>query len=189
MRQVVYLTAVLWLAFTLAACGTSNNDTENTQGTDVSNNEGQVDHNADDQDNIHSDDTATNHNNTNDSATSKNVVSEESQAKMDALNYTDFELSVEYDGGQEFEASLENDQNRGVEAELEDEINDLRVNGQEAFNNIFPNVEKLTVDGQTSKEDAIQHALDAFSLESNYKKFELELTFKDGSRAEFEDKK
>ncbi|HLR63763.1 MAG TPA: YusW family protein [Lentibacillus sp.] len=181
MRRIILSVAIFILALTLAACGGENNngDTSADQGSDVTNNEGQDNNDVDDQDD----------NNTNDTATDNNKTSGDMQTKMDELDYVDFELSVEYNGDKEFEASLEKKQSSGVEADLEDELNGVDIHGQEAFTKIYPNVKKLTIDQQTGKSDAIKQALDAFSLESNYKELELEIKFKDGTKIEFEDKK
>lgn len=182
MKRILFLASIFILALTLVACGGNNNDNNDTttnQGADVTNNENQDTNEADDKAG----------NDTNDTATNNNNGTEDMRAKMDELNYDDFELSVKYDGDKEYEASLEKNQDGSVEADLEDEINGVHINGQEAFDEIYPNVKKLTIKQDTSKEDAIQQALDAFSLETNYKEMELEIKFKDSTKIEFKDKK
>lgn len=183
MKKVFLLIATLVLSVTLAACGTQNNDDstnadkadEGTTNTEDQNN----DNNTDDQ----NDNGEMNDDNTTDAATDDDI-----KKKMDELDYTDFELEVDYGKNKEFEAEIEQDGN-GVEADLEDELNGVDVNGEEAFNKIYPNVKKLTIDRDTNKDDAIKDVLKAFDLDADYTKLELELTFKDGTKVEFEDKK
>ncbi|WP_068674936.1 YusW family protein [Oceanobacillus sp. Castelsardo] len=184
MRRILFLAAILIVTLTLVACGggdNNNNDTNANQDTDtdVTNDAEQDTNEVDEQAG----------NDTNETTTDNNNEAGDMQAKMDELDYIDFELSVEYDGNKDYEASLEKNQNGNVEADLEDEINGVHINGQEAFDEIYPNVKKLTIKQDTSKEDAIQQALDAFSLETNYKEMELEIKFKDSTKIEFKDKK
>ncbi|MCR1834787.1 YusW family protein [Oceanobacillus caeni] len=182
MKRILFLASIFILALTLVACGGNNNDNNDTttnQGADVTNNENQDTNEADDKAG----------NDTNDTATNNNNGTEDMRAKMDELNYDDFELSVKYDGDKEYEASLEKNQDGSVEADLEDEINGVDIHGQEAFDEVYPKVKELTIEQNTNKDDAIQQALDAFSLESNYKEIELEIKFKDGTKIEFKDNK
>lgn len=109
--------------------------------------------------------------------------------KMSELDYTDFELEVDYGSDQEYEAEIEQNKAKDtVEADLEDELNGDDLKGQEAFDKIYPLVEQLTIDQDTSKADAIAEVLDAFDLNDNYEALEIEITFSDGTKIEFEDK-
>src|SRR5690625_3918560 len=108
--------------------------------------------------------------------------------KMEQLDYVDFELAVEYDEDQEFEVSLELDDHGEVEADIEDDLNGVRLYGQEAFATIYPLVEQLTITQDTTQDEAIKQVLAVFGLEDNYREFELEITFKDGVKVEFEDR-
>ncbi len=187
MKRFLYLLATLLLAGALTACGTSNND-DNTNADqaeeNTADNNDQAD-NTDDQngtDDIEED--ATNDETDGADASSNDDMKQ----KMDELDYTDFELEVDYGKNKEYEAEIEQD-NGQIEADLEDELNGVDENGVDAFNKIYPNVKKLTIDRNTSKEDAIDQVLDAFDLDPDYKKFEVEITLKDGPKIEFEDKK
>lgn len=108
---------------------------------------------------------------------------------MERLAYTDFELSVEYSNHEEYEAELELERDNRVKAEIEDELKGIEIKGPQAFDELYPLVEELTIQQDTSKEDAIQEVLKVFSLEDNYTEFELEIKFKDGTKIEFKDKK
>lgn len=143
-------------------------------------------------------DTSTPNNDANDDAgngdtnqdTSPDSNQEEMQNKMDELNYTDFELDVDYEDNQSYEAELETrNQDQTIDAEIEDDLNGVNLKGREAFNELYPLVEQLTIDQNTSKEDTIDEILNVFGLSTDYQKFELEITFKDGPTMEYEDKK
>lgn len=106
---------------------------------------------------------------------------------MDELEYTKFGLDIDY-GNKDYDAEIELDNNR-VEAELEDDLNGVDMNGEEAFNKIYPNVKKLTINQNTKKEDAITEIINAFDLSTDYTKLEVEIKFKDGTKIEYEDRK
>ena len=122
-----------------------------------------------------------------DSGTSEDSQDSDMKSKMDELDYDEFELEVDYGPDAEYEVEIEQDNNR-IEAEVEDELNDEYLEGQNAFDNIYPKVKKLTIDQNTSKEEAIEQVLDAFDLDADYTEIEIEITFKDGTKIEFEDK-
>jgi hypothetical protein len=190
MKRILLLAGMFIVAITLAACGnTDNNDNAgDNQDSGMTNNEDQ-DNNAgdqaDDQDNNSDDQADVENTGDNDSTDSDN---DEMKQKMDDIDYDEIEVEIDYGKNKEYEAEIEQD-NGVIEADLEDEINGDDLNGKEAFDKIYPNVKKLTIDKNTEKADAIKQTLDAFDLDSDYVKFELELTFKDGTKVEFEDKK
>lgn len=109
--------------------------------------------------------------------------------RMDELDYAEFELEVEYAGETEYEAELETKSVGTVKAKIEDELNHVEKNGTEAFDELYPLVQKLTITQQTNKEEAISEVLKTFNLPTDYTKFDLEITFNDGTKIEFEDKK
>lgn len=190
MKRLFLLMATLLLTVFLTACGTQNNedDTNADQADDgTMNNESQDnDNNTDDQnddENMDDKDNSTANNNETDATSDDDM-----KQKMDEIDYTDFQLEVDYGKNKEYEAEIEQDNNQ-IEADLEDEVNNVDVNGEEAFNKLFPKVKKLTIDANTNKDDAIMEVLKVFDLDTDYNKFELELTFKDGKKVEFEDKK
>lgn len=108
------------------------------------------------------------------------------KSKMDELDYDEFELEVDYGPDSEYEVEIEKDNNR-IESEVEDELNGEYLEGQDAFDNIYPKVKKLTIDQSTNKEEAIEQVLEAFDLNTDYTEIEIEITFKDGTKIEFED--
>src|SRR5699024_5519951 len=185
------LMATLLLIVFLAACGKQNNDEvdnadqadEGTMNNEDQNNDNNTDEQKDDE-NIDNENNTTDNNNETDATYDDNT-----KQQTDEVDYTDFEIEVDYGYNKEYEAKIEidDDDNKRVEADLEDDINGVDINGQEAFNKIHPKVKKLTIDANTRKKDAIIEALKAFDLDPDYNKYELKLTFKDGKKGEFED--
>lgn len=179
MKRLMLFFSLLMLSMVLAACGGDNNndtpsgDRPDDDTTTEENQEAETDDQKGDQ---------------SQGDQEENVDSDDMKQKMDELDYTDFELEVDYGKDQEYEAEIEQE-NEGIKADLEDEINGEDLNGQEAFDKIYPLVEQLTIDKETPKEDAIAEILDVFDLEDDYEKFEVEITFSDGVKVEFEDRK
>jgi hypothetical protein len=106
--------------------------------------------------------------------------------KMQELDYTEFELEVEYDNGEEYEAQLELKPDGSVVADYEDDMNGIRKQGIQAFNDIYPLVKELELTPSSSQEEEIRKLLSTFSLPDNYTDFSLELRFSDGTKHEFE---
>lgn len=118
------------------------------------------------------------------------VMQEDMQKQMDDLDYAEFNLEVEYADHTEYEVELDKDDDNGaIEAKIEDSINNVKIRGEEAFNELYPMLKKLTISQQTSKEEAISETLKVFNLDNAYSKFEVEITFQDGTKIEFEDRK
>lgn|SRR5690625_224651 len=177
MKRMILFLGMLVLSLVLVACG-GNDDADNQ-----SDNMGED--NTAEESEQEADDSAVEDDTESDSDTAD---SDDMNEKMDELDYVDFELEVDYGQDKEYEAEIEQ-KNGNVKADLEDEINGEDLNGQEAFDKVYPLVEQLTIDKDTEKEDAISEVLDVFDLEDNYTKFELEITFSDGVKMEFEDRK
>ena len=112
------------------------------------------------------------------------------QKQMDDLDYAEFNLEVEYANQTEYEVELDKDDDNGlIEAEIKDSINNVKLRGEEAFNELYPKLKELTISQQTVKEEVISETLEIFDLDNAYSKFEVEITFKDGTKIEFEDRK
>ena len=111
------------------------------------------------------------------------------QSKMDELDYTEFNLSVDYTNQEEYEAELEKNSDNSIEADIDDSINNVKKKGSDAFNELYPLVKQLTIVQETNKEEAINDVLKIFNLKDDYSEFDLEITFKDGKKIEFEDRK
>lgn len=182
MKKISVFILVLAVSLTLAACGNTKNEEQQVIEAPV--NEGNMQEEVDTK-NEPDESTSTNVNGNQTNA----VNQEDMQKKMDELDYVDFELEVEYANYQEYEAELERESDISIKSKIEDSLNNVRVNGSDAFNELYPLVEQLTITQQTSKENAIQEILSTFNLPTDYQKFEMDIKFKDGTSLEFEDRK
>ena len=183
MRKLFLFIALLALSLVVVACGTTkkvNNQTQDKQAVEEINNNGMTNGTDGTDDN-----TSTNTNtNTN---TNETTGTEDELAKMDELDYMEFNLDIYYGTQDEYDVELERNKDDTIEAEIEDSINGVKLKGTDAFNELYPMVKKLTIDQKTSKEDTIKEILDVFNMKNDYSKIEVEITFKDGTKIEFED--
>jgi len=105
-----------------------------------------------------------------------------------AFNFTDFDLDVDYGNNQEYDVDYDNEPN-GMEAEIKDDKGNTRLKGDKAFAVLSPIFESLTFDQNTPNEEVISEVLNAFSLDENYRSFELEVQFTDGTKKEYQNRK
>ncbi len=178
--------SVLATAILLGACGNSdtNKDKDSTGIEDAVTEPGTV---TDDSTDSNASTGTSDSSNTTDSPVSdsdQDYMIEE----MDKLAYDEFELEVDYGKDKEYEIEIEQDTGK-VEAKVEDELSNTELKGRAAFDEIYPKLEKMDITETTSKEQAIQQALDAFGLQDDYVKFDIKLTMPDGQKVEFSDKK
>lgn len=160
MKRFFQLMGMLILTIAIVGC----NQTEDQEGTEISNSDNEA---------VGEESTDT-------------TALDEMTKKMDKLDYSDFELEVKYEDDIEYEAELEQG-NNSINAEIDDELNDVNIKGEEAFNKLFPKIEQLTIEQNTEKDAAIDEVLNVFDLDTNYIKLELEVTFNDGVKLEYED--
>ncbi|MCJ8009897.1 YusW family protein [Lederbergia wuyishanensis] len=115
---------------------------------------------------------------------------QEAADRMKELNFSKFDLEVQYDNDQDIDFEYEQRSDNGdYKAELEDTINDRKLKGVEAFSMIYTQLKGLDINENTPKEEVIQEFLKRFNLSENYNSFELEYTFKDGRKMEIKDNK
>lgn len=178
--------SVLATALLLGACGSNDTSTDkDTTGTEGTTTEpGTVTDDAAGTNSSADTNDTTSTNGSTDSDGDQDYMKE----KMDKLTYDEFELEVDYGKDKEYEIEIEQD-NGKVEATVEDELSNTNLKGRAAFDDIYPKLEKLDITETTTKEQAIQQALDAFELKDDYVKFDIELTMHDGQKIQFEDKK
>lgn len=181
MTKILYTFFTFLITFTLVAC--DNNAADNESNKDQSNETETTEENEQNNDDTMESTTDTEKNDNVEGNDQDDMIQ-----LMEELDYIEFELEVEYSGDKEYEAEIEL-KNGSVKAELEDEINNIDIRGKEAFDEIYPLVKKMTVTQQTSKEDAIKETLEVFGLDSDYEEFELEITFNDQTKLEFQDRK
>lgn len=109
--------------------------------------------------------------------------------KFKSLDFRKIEIEIEYSNDQEFEIEIKEKKDGRIKAEVEDEINHIKIKDPlEAFNYLYPFVSELTISQSTSKDAAIREILEVFNMEKNYKEFEAEFTFRDGTSIEYNDK-
>ncbi|MDY0404346.1 YusW family protein [Virgibacillus sp. 179-BFC.A HS] len=194
MKNFIAICSALLLAIFLTACSqndqtdnkTNNDSTQESSnaGGDINNNNGQKP--ADDN---QSDNNKSTENNSG-ASTSTDVAKNQDDMKkmMQDLDFKEIELEISYGKNKEYEAEIEHHDNGDIEAEVEDEIHNEDISDDvKAFNSIYPKAKKLQIDKNTEKQDAIDQVLNAFDLQSDYEKFEVEFTFDDGTKLTFED--
>ena len=170
MKKSYVLSSAIALSLALAACGTTADDTDKVVDEPITEKSNQGPATGQDT-----------------NATTSNQ--DDMQQKMVEIDYADFGLSVDYANHDEYEVELEKNSNNSVEAKIDDTLNQVKMRGTDAFNELYPLVKQLTITQESSKEDAIQEVIKVFNLPDDYKELELEIRFKDGTKIEFEDKK
>ncbi|WP_053073689.1 YusW family protein [Bacillus sp. LL01] len=102
-------------------------------------------------------------------------------------SFTKFDLEVEYDKDVKYEAEYEAEGNG--EAEIEDDLNEVSLKGDEAYTELSPLMEQLNIDSNSDDQEVITQVMEVFGLQDDYKEFELEVTFEDGTKKKYEDKR
>lgn len=179
MKHIFLITVSTLLIGVLAACGNSNQDQFNTNADNTG---------EQNTDNQNVDDT----NNTNPNNTDEQQLETDQdymKSKMDSLDFSEIEIEISYGKDKEYEAEIEQDKNQPIKAKVEDEINTEYAKGKKAFDNIYSKIENLSLTKNSDDQEAIDQILKAFDLPKDYKKFELEITFNDGSKLDVEDRK
>ncbi len=171
-----FLSVILCSSLLLAACGNGNdNDNVSNPPEDApvedENNNGANNGNTATEDNANNDNTATDNNTTNENSGS--------------ITFTSFDLDVDYDNFKSFEVEYDNE-NDGMEAKIEDERNNQKLRGDEAFQELQNRFESFKFDQTTSNDEVIKEVLDSFELDDNYKKFDLEIQYSDGTEKEYQ---
>lgn len=167
MKRFTLLITILLLLITGVSCGqNTSNENVNLGGDEAMHHEDKAD------------------NNTNTSEASTNYMLE----KMGELNYVEFELEVKYNDDKEYEVELEQ-KNNEVKAKLEDELKSINLKGEEAFNTIYSQASKLTIEQNSDKDVIIKEVLEIFELNPDYNELEVEITFNDGVKIEVQDEK
>lgn len=169
-----------WLAIplsllVLAACGNNNDEVTNTpenaptEGTTENNNTGTTNNDMNGE------------GATNNGATTNNHAVTNGNHDFD---FTHFSLDVDYAGAQEFDVEYENEQS-GVEASYEDDVNNNRYYGNDAYDRMESVFRTFKFNKDTSEDEVIKEVLNAFNLPEDYKDFDLEIRFADGTEKEY----
>lgn len=182
MKMLVRFMFTIMLIGLLAACGsntTDDNGSEQNETIDTeepATEEGSIDEDDDDAD----EEDATTSGAENDSA----VIKE----KMEELGFSEIEIDVDYVDGSDFEVDIDKDGQGNYQAKLEDEINNKKLKGIEAFDALYPALQKLEITKDSSQDEVINQVISAFELNGDYKEIDVEIIFSDGTKIEFEDR-
>ncbi|MFS0781646.1 YusW family protein [Bacillus sp. 1P06AnD] len=101
-----------------------------------------------------------------------------------SLPFTSFDLDVDYDYFQSFEVEYDND-DEGLTAIVKDELNNRTIKGDEALGEMQNKFLAYKFDQNSPDEDVIKEVLASYDLKDNFKKFELDITFSDGTEKEY----
>ena len=189
MKNIKWLVIPL-SAWLLVACG--NNNDEVTNKPENAPTEGTTNHNGT------TDNGTTNHNGTTNNGTTNNNTNGEgatnngttngnntvTNANNNAFDFTHFSLDVDYANGQEFDVEYENEHS-GVEASYEDDVNNNRYYGNDAYDRMESVFRTFKFNKDTSEDEVIKEVLNAFNLSEDYRQFDLEVRFADGTEKEY----
>ncbi|SOB98650.1 YusW-like protein [Ureibacillus xyleni] len=103
-------------------------------------------------------------------------------------NFTHFDLDVDYANDFSYDVEYNNNQDVAT-AEIDDEINKVELKGDDANNQLAPQLKKLTFDENSTDEEVVNEVLSAFELEDNYQNIELEVKFNNGDVKRYNFKK
>ena len=180
----------LWL---LAACGNNNDEVtdkpENAPTEGTTNNNGNANNDTNNNNNNNNNNANNDMNGegaTNNGATNGNNAV--TNANNNAFDFTHFSLDVDYANGQEFDVEYENEQS-GVEASYEDDVNNNRYYGNDAYDRMESVFQTFKFNKDTSEDEVIREVLSAFNLPEDYRKFDLEVRFADGTEKHYKKEK
>lgn len=190
MRKVIVLFSAIFMVLFLAACSnddgadsgddndvpTAEDEAENTDEQEQADDDDAIDESVEGEEDKDVDD-------------SQQAEDQDDMKKMmEDLNFDEIEIEISYGSDQEYEAEIDYHDNGDIGADLEDELSGEDLdNDLDAFNKLYPLVKQLEIEQDTDKEEVIQQVLDVFDLEDNYEKFEVEITFDEGTKLSYED--
>lgn len=95
-----------------------------------------------------------------------------------------FELDVDYKNDKDFDVEYDNEGNK-LEAEIDDDLGNNHLFGEEALAQLKPIFEQFTFDKDTTDDAVISEVIEAFEIDEEFYKFELEVKFKNGIEKEY----
>lgn len=98
--------------------------------------------------------------------------------------FSEFNLEVDYTPTEKYDASFEKDV-EGLEVSIEDQMNDEKLNGDDAFDKLNPLLESLTFTKDTEDQAVIDEVISVFGLDPAFAEFDLEVLFNDGTSKEY----
>ncbi|WP_338472621.1 YusW family protein [Niallia sp. XMNu-256] len=168
MKQFLFMFLSVICIAILAACGGQTNETDNAADHAVQQNGKGEATNINDPTPIH---------NTTDQY--------EMKSQMAKLDFSEIDLEVTYPEQKEYEAEINYDNSGAIGGEVDDDLNNQRLRGKDAFDNIYQKVKNLAISKNTNERDAIDQVLSSFDLPADYTEFDLDIVFNDGTKLEF----
>ncbi len=112
------------------------------------------------------------------------VIKTSSESEVNNTDLKEIEISIEYKGGSvELEYSIKQD--GSVKAEYENELTKEELKGQAAQAKVEAILEGLNI-SEKNQEAIVTYILEKLELNQNYKKFEFEAEFNNGTKYEFQ---
>lgn len=181
------ITGVSVMALGLAGCGTNTTNDKVEENTNATNPpvEQPLEPATDDKNQNTADEGGTDAT----TGTSTDSATGDMQGDMDKLSFKEIQVEVSYGKDKEYEAEIEQDENEPIEAKVEDELNEVYLKGQEAFDDLYSKVKNLDLTKDSTQQETIDSILNAFNLQADYEKFDVEIKYNDGSKLEVEDRK
>ncbi len=185
----------------LTACGTNSDDKadkkdqpnqtdEQKKDANKDNAKAQDDQNKDaSKDGVAKDEQETDGKTSNNPSDDDTTKGDDMNAKMKEIDFAEIEVEVKYGHDDEYEAEIEKSATGDYKAEIDDDLNNIHLKGKEAFDQLYPMIQKISVNEDASKDEAIHEILNAFDLDTDYREIEIEITFHDGKKMEYEDKR
>lgn len=100
------------------------------------------------------------------------------------FSFTKFSLDVDYEGNKSFDVDYDNEP-KEVEASYEDERNNENIHGNDAYTKLEPIFKAFTFDIDTPDDEVLAEVKEAFNVGEDYRDFELEVRFADGTTKEY----
>lgn len=126
-------------------------------------------------------------NNTNNDA--KGSISNEDQTymeeKLSNSYFKEVDVDIQYTNDRDYEFEISRDDGK-IEASVEDDLSGSELKGREAFDFIFDRMKDLSIDRNTSFDSLADQIVGSFKLDSDYVKFDVEITFQDGTKLEYD---
>ena len=165
----------------VSACGNGN---DNTDGNNDANNDNTPTEQANDSGNNGNAATDQGNNGTGQDNAQNGGATDNSNMATSNLPFTSFDLDVEYGQNQSFEVNYDNERD-DREAKIEDDKNNQVLSGEEAFQELNNRFQNFKFDKSTADDDVINEVIKSFELDENYTKFELDITYADGTEKEY----
>ncbi|WP_339228989.1 YusW family protein [Oceanobacillus sp. FSL K6-2867] len=187
MKKFMVFVTITTLALFIAACGTTEDDTNTNSPAD--NNAGETENNAaNEQDNAAND--QNNANTENGSTTDNNDATNDRDnvtTEMDAdYPFTSFDLEADFEGTEDIvEVEYEQDTNE-TEASYRNETQGIQLRGDEAMQELDSIFSTFDFDENTPKEEVLSTVLEAFNIPNDAQNVELDIEYSGGTEVEYQ---